>query len=127
MRLYFQISRFRNTAWKWSEIRQQFYFHKYAPEQPDLNYRNPLIVKEMKDVLKFWMSRGVDGFRMDAVPFLVEDDQFRDEALSGNTNDSNSYHYTQHIYTDNLPETRAVLTELWNYIREYSSTDGRER
>lgn len=53
--------------WEWNETRQQFYLHQFVPGQPDLNYRNPLVLQEMKDVLSFWMELGVDGFRMDAV------------------------------------------------------------
>ena len=122
-----QNSLFRYSAWEWSDLRGQFYLHQFVPEQPDLNYRNPLVVQEMKDALGFWMARGVDGFRMDAVLYLVEDDQYRDEPLSGNTNDSTLYSYTDHIYTENLPETRAALTDIWNYIQTYSVNDGIER
>ena len=121
------MSRFKFSAWTWSDLRQQFYLHQYTPEQPDLNYRSPLLIAEMKDVLGFWMARGVDGFRMDAVPYLVEDEQFRDEPLSGLTNDTDDYDYTVHIYTENLPETRAVLTELWDYVKNYSASDGQDR
>ena len=57
------MSIFRYSAWKWSEIRQQMYYHIFLYQQPDLNYRNPKVVQEMKDVLKYWMSKGVEGFR----------------------------------------------------------------
>ena len=53
--------------WEFREERQQFYLHQYLVEQPDLNYKNPLILAEMKNVLKFWLDIGVDGFRLDAV------------------------------------------------------------
>ena len=79
------MSVFRFSAWKWVEERQQFYYHAFTVEQPDLNYRNPLVVEEMKNVLRFWVAdQGCDGFRMDAVPFLYEDERFLDEPLSGN-------------------------------------------
>ena len=61
------VSAFRGSMWEFREERQQFYLHQYLVEQPDLNYRNPLILEEMKDVLKFWLDIGVDGFRLDAV------------------------------------------------------------
>ena len=64
------ISLFRFSAWKWSHIRKQFYYHAFLDKQPDLNYRNPKVVQEIKDVITFWTTKGVDGFRIDAVPYL---------------------------------------------------------
>ena len=61
------VSAFRGSMWEFREERQQFYLHQYLVEQPDLNYRNPLIIEEMKNVLQFWLDIGVDGFRLDAV------------------------------------------------------------
>jgi alpha-glucosidase len=63
---------FGGPAWEWNEDRQQFYLHQFDPKQPDLNYNNPDVVAEMKDVLRFWLDKGVDGFRVDAIPFLFE-------------------------------------------------------
>lgn len=86
--IVWQISTFRGSAWEWNEERQQYYFHQFAPAQPDLNYRNPLVVQEMKDVLTYWLDFGVDGFRMDAIPSLFEDPELRDEPLSGKYNEN---------------------------------------
>ena len=61
------VSAFRGSMWEFREERQQFYLHQYLVEQPDLNYRNPLVVEEMKNILRFWLDSGVDGFRLDAV------------------------------------------------------------
>lgn len=58
---------FSTRAWTWNEQRQQYYLHQFAAGQPDLNYRNPEVVQAMKDVLTFWMDKGADGFRIDAV------------------------------------------------------------
>ena len=73
-------------------------------EQPDLNYRNPAVIEEMLDILNFWMEKGVDGFRMDAVPWLFEDPDFKDEPLSGWSNDPEDYLYLYHIYTFHYPD-----------------------
>ena len=81
----------------------------------------------MQDVLKFWMDLGIDGFRMDAVPFLAEDEQLRDEPLSGNTDDPNDYGYLDHIYTMNLPETREWLAEFYQVVKSYGEIDGHDR
>jgi glycosidase len=58
---------FGTRAWTWNEQRQQYYLHQFAAGQPDLNYRNSKVVQAMKDVLLFWMDKGADGFRIDAV------------------------------------------------------------
>jgi alpha-glucosidase len=63
---------FGTRAWTWNEQRQQYYLHQFAAGQPDLNYRNSKVVEAMKDVLIFWMDRGADGFRIDAVWLLVK-------------------------------------------------------
>lgn len=61
------VSVFYGSAWEWSDKRQQFYLHQFTIQQPDLNFRNPAVVKNMEDVLKFWLGKGVSGFRCDAV------------------------------------------------------------
>ncbi|PNF21613.1 Maltase 2 [Cryptotermes secundus] len=63
---------FGGPAWTFHGGRQQYYLHQFDPKQPDLNYSNPLVVEAMKDVLRFWLDKGVDGFRVDAVPHLFE-------------------------------------------------------
>lgn len=55
------------SAWKWDDVRQEFYLHSFAVEQPDLNWSNPYVRDAMKNVMRFWLDRGVDGFRVDAV------------------------------------------------------------
>ena len=79
----FQLSVFRGSAWEFNEERGQFYLHQFVTGQPDLNYRNPNVIKEMKNVLMFWLNMGVDGFRMDAVQWIWEDENFEDEPISG--------------------------------------------
>ncbi|XP_076302365.1 alpha-glucosidase-like [Lasioglossum baleicum] len=113
------VSVFGGSAWTWSEKRQAYYLHQFAPEQPDLNYRSWDVVREMKNVLRFWLKKGIDGFRMDAIPFLFEDDRFLDEPLTGNTDDANKFEYTKKIYTQDQPGTykqilgwRQVLDEF---------------
>ncbi|MGD8586802.1 MAG: alpha-amylase family glycosyl hydrolase, partial [Chloroflexota bacterium] len=71
-------SQFGGSAWEWDEQTGQFYLHTFLPEQPDLNWRNPDVVEAMHDALCFWLDRGVDGFRVDAVIYLMKDASFRD-------------------------------------------------
>ena len=115
---------FRGSAWEWSEARQQFYYHAFTKEQPDLNYWNPAIIQEMKDILKFWTDKGVDGFRMDAVPFLFEDQDFKDEPLSGKTDDPEDYNYLSHVYTWNFPEVKEVLAEFTEDVHANTNDEG---
>jgi alpha-glucosidase len=65
------VSVFHGSAWTWSEKRQQYYFHQFTKQQPDLNYRNPAVLERMKEVLRFWLAKGVYGFRCDAVCVLT--------------------------------------------------------
>lgn len=61
------VSVFYGSAWTWSDKRQQFYFHQFTKQQPDLNFRHAPVGERMKDVLRFWLAKGVMGFRCDAV------------------------------------------------------------
>ena len=67
------------SAWTLNEATGQYYYHSFLPQQPDLNWRNPEVRAEMADVLRFWMARGVDGFRVDVMWMMIKDDQFRDD------------------------------------------------
>src|SRR5215510_5326513 len=60
------------SNWTWDPVAKAFYWHRFYAHQPDLNFDNPLVVREVKDILNFWLDLGVDGFRLDAVPYLVE-------------------------------------------------------
>ncbi|KAF2889474.1 hypothetical protein ILUMI_16699, partial [Ignelater luminosus] len=107
--------------------RQQWYLHQFAKQQPDLNYRNAELRQNMKDVLKFWMDRKVDGFRMDAVPYLVEQQSFADEPLSNNPNaDPDDYEYLTHTFTSDQPETFDVIYEWREFIDEYNKEHSNE-
>jgi alpha-glucosidase len=72
------ISAFGGSAWTLDPATGQFYLHTYLREQPDLNWRNPAVEAEMLDVMRFWLARGVDGLRVDAVQNVIKDDRFRD-------------------------------------------------
>src|SRR3954469_5019946 len=72
------LSNFGGAAWTLDEATGQYYYHAFLPQQPDLNWRNPEVVEAMLGVLRFWLERGVDGFRVDVIWHLVKDDEFRD-------------------------------------------------
>ncbi|XP_077437462.1 amino acid transporter heavy chain SLC3A1 [Vanacampus margaritifer] len=73
------VSVFGNSSWTYDEVRGQCYLHQFLKEQPDLNFRNPRVRQEMLDIIQFWLDKGVDGFRMDAVKYLLEAAHLRDE------------------------------------------------
>ncbi len=72
---------FETSNWEWDDVAGQYYFHRFLRSQPDLNYANPWVQEQMLGVVDFWMDKGVDGFRLDAVPFLYEDEGSRCEGL----------------------------------------------
>ena len=72
---------FESSNWEWDSVAEQYYLHRFLRHQPDLNYNNPWVQDTMLDVVDFWLDRGVDGFRLDAVPFLFEAEGTRCEGL----------------------------------------------
>lgn len=73
--------KFEDSNWQWDEVAEQYYFHRFLKHQPDLNYENPWVQEQMLGVVDFWLDKGVDGFRLDAVPFLFESEGTRCEGL----------------------------------------------
>ncbi len=112
------ISGFGGSAWEWVPARKQFYYHEFYKQQPDLNWRNPTVEKAMFDTVRFWLDRGVAGFRLDAIPALFEDPQLRDNPVLGGTNaygDPN----VGNKYTDDLPEVHDVMRRLRAVVDSY--------
>ena len=69
---------FGGSSWEWDPASAQFYLHSFYREQPDLNWRNPQVAEAMAEVMRFWLARGVDGFRVDAIPVAIKDELLRD-------------------------------------------------
>jgi len=112
------VSLFGGSAWQYEAKTKQFYYHKFYKQQPDLNWRNPEVEKAMFGAVRFWLDRGVAGFRLDAVPTLFEDPQLRDEAVLGGTNAQGDPNLKD-IYTDNLPEVHGVMRSLRTVVEKY--------
>lgn len=122
------LSCFAGSAWTWNEQRQQYYFHAFAPQQPDLNFSNEQVIVEIENVLKFWLDHGVDGFRYDSAPFLVEDARFPDEPRSGNDDfEPMDHDYLSHNYTMDQPGTYDVIYRTRKLLDSYKSMDGHTR
>ncbi len=93
VRIIFQD--FEKSNWTWDPVAQQYYWHRFFFHQPDLNYDSPLVQNEIFNIIDFWCAMGVDGFRLDAIPYL-----FEREGTNG----------------ENLPETHAFLKKLRKYV-----------
>ena len=105
---------FGHTAWEWDEKTRQYYYHKFYIQQPDFNWNNPEITKTFDEVSRFWLKKGVAGFRFDAITTLFEDPNWADEKevkdATGNTT-KNAYGDVtlENVRTDNLPEVHPVM------------------
>ena len=111
-------SLFGGSAWEWSPIRKQFYYHKFYKQQPDLNWRNPAVEAAMFDVMKFWLDRGVAGFRLDAIPTLFEDRLLRNEPESGGVNAQGDPNLRE-LYTSNLAEVHGTIRRMRAMVDRY--------
>lgn len=114
------LSRFGGSAWEWCEARRQFYYHSFLTSQPDLNWRNEQVRQAMADVMRFWLDRGVDGFRVDASAVLIKDDLLRDNPADPEADDSMPppQKYTP-VFTDDRPETMHCIEYIRSVLDEY--------
>ncbi|EDO37034.1 predicted protein [Nematostella vectensis] len=104
------LSVFGGSAWSLDRKTNQYYLHQFFKEQPDLNFRNPDVVNATKEVLGFWLDKGVDGFRVDAVPHLLEDEEFRDEPVLASYDTSHpQYKDLDHQFTCNLDDVHGIV------------------
>lgn len=120
------LSLFAGSAWEWSEERSQYYLHNFWKSQPDLNFHNPDLQDEILNVVKFWLERGVDGFRIDTANYFFHDLQLRDNPLIENANAradglpaGTEYSKQQHIYDKSRPENLQFLARLRKLIDSY--------
>jgi alpha-glucosidase len=110
----------RGSAWQFDAASEQYYYHAFLAQQPDLNWRNPAVVDAMHDVMRFWLRKGVDGFRVDVIWHLIKDAQFRD-------NPENPRYVLGEppnqrlvpLYTTDLPEVHDVIRGLRQVIDEF--------
>jgi alpha-glucosidase len=110
------------SAWKWDDLRGEFYLRSFSDDQPDLNWENPDVREAMKDNMRFWIDRGVDGFRMDAVNHMAKNRDFTDEEydpdfdeFGSSKHSHNPYYSFKHEHSSNYPD------RLFFYVRELCS------
>jgi len=113
------LSIFGGSAWQWHAEREQYYLHNFLVSQPDLNFWEPAVQDALLDVARFWLHRGVDGFRLDTINFYMHDKQLRDnpalppEARNNTIAPSvNPYNHQEHLYSKNQPENLDFLRKL---------------
>ncbi|HEY1214442.1 MAG TPA: alpha-glucosidase, partial [Bryobacteraceae bacterium] len=115
------ISLFGHSAWQFDPQRNQYYYHEFYIQQPDLNWRDNDMKNAMWNVVRFWMDKGVSGFRLDAITSLFEDPLLRNEKVLPGKNDYGDPIVTRE-YTDNLPEVNTVLQQLRQVTDKYSGS-----
>jgi alpha-glucosidase len=107
---------FGGPAWTFDEQTGQYYMHQFVPGQPELNWRNPEVKAAMFDTLRFWLDRGVDGFRMDVVGLIIKDEQLRDNPLNPNMpadlRENDLFRRLIQVYNMDQDEVHPVLKEI---------------
>jgi alpha-glucosidase len=103
------LSRFGGSAWEWCEARRQYFYHSFLVEQPDLNWRNPDVRAAMADVMRFWLDRGIDGFRVDASAVLIKDELLRDNPKNPQAEGKPPPQRNTPVFTDDRPETMQCI------------------
>lgn len=120
------MSLFGGVAWRWEPRREQYYLHNFLASQPDLNFHNPAVRQATLDNVKFWLDKGVDGLRLDAINFCFHDAQLRDNPpkpkemrVGRGFSPDNPYAYQFHYYNNTQPENLGFLKELRQLLDRY--------
>ncbi len=120
------VSHFGGPAWEWDEHTGQYYLHLFLKEQPDLNWRNPAVREAFFDVVRFWLERGVDGFRIDVAHYILKDPELRDNPPNPQPASWAAYRpvaeYDRylHLYDKGHPDVHEVYRQLRKVLDEYS-------
>ena len=118
------LSVFGGPAWEWEPRRRQYFLHHFLTTQPDLNFHNPEVQDEMLDTLRFWLERGVDGFRLDVVNFYHHDHELRDDPPDPDMADvewAKPYDAQMHLHSKTRPENIAFLNRMRRLTGEYDA------
>ncbi len=125
------LSVFGGPAWEWDGTRKQFYLHNFLASQPDLNFHNVDVQDALLETVRFWLDRGVDGFRLDTVNFYFHDDQLRSNPPVSRDNDAggigadapdmNPYGMQEHLYSKSRPENIGFLKKFRALLDEYDN------
>lgn len=120
------LSIFGGSAWRWDTRRMQYYMHNFLPEQPDLNFHNPEVQDAVLDIVRFWLDKGVDGFRLDTINFYFHSQGLENNpALAADERNAqtapavNPYNFQDHIFDKSRPENLLFLERLRQVMDEY--------
>ncbi|KAA1158002.1 alpha-glucosidase [Pseudoalteromonas fuliginea] len=123
------LSIFGGGAWQWEPRRGQYYLHNFLTEQPDLNFHNPDVRKAVLDNVEFWLKKGVDGFRLDAINFCYHDAQLRDNPAKPKDkrqgrgfSEDNPYAFQYHYYNNTQPENIEFMQDIRALLNKYPGT-----
>ena len=113
------LSHFGGPAWTFDEETGQYYLHQFVPQQPELNYRHPDVLPAMMEQMRFWLDKGVDGFRVDVLPLLLKDPLFRDEPPNPDWDGVDPFASLRHIYTNSVPGIHKLVQQMRAVMDEY--------
>jgi len=116
------LSVFGGHAWEWDDTSQQYYYHAFLKEQPDLNWRNPEVQEAMMDVMRFWLDKGIDGFRVDVMWHMVKDQQLRNNPVAPDSPfDAKDliYEYHDPVYSTDQPEVHDIVRMMRGVTDNY--------
>ena len=117
---------FGGRAWEWNPSRGQYYFHNFLTSQPDLNFHNPKVQDAVLDVMRFWLERGVDGFRLDTVNYFFHDRQLRNNPAARRPRHLpyavNPYDMQEHRYSKSQPENVEFLRRVRKLLDQFPNT-----
>ncbi|QBQ54081.1 alpha-amylase family glycosyl hydrolase [Nitrosococcus wardiae] len=115
------LSEFGGSAWTWHAPSGQYYYHAFLPGQPDLNWRHPEVRQAMTEVMRFWLDKGVDGFRVDVVWHMIKDEHLRDNPPNPDYDAATHSPYNALIpaYSADQPEVHEVVAEMRKVINAY--------
>jgi len=117
------LSVFGGHAWEWDELTVQYYYHAFLKSQPDLNWRNPEVQKAMLDVMRFWLDKGIDGFRVDVMWHMIKDAELRDNPVSPDSvfnSEDLIYDYLIPTYTTDQPEVHDIVKMMRKVMDDYN-------
>jgi len=115
------MAAFGGTAWEWDADTEQYYYHAFLKEQPDLNWRNPEVQEAMLNMMRFWLDKGVDGFRIDVMWHMIKDERFRDNPINPD--------YQSHmptcdmvfqVYSTDQPEVHGIVNKMRQLLEQYN-------
>lgn len=117
------LSVFGGSAWEWDETTQQYYYHAFLKEQPDLNWRNPEVQEAMFGVMRFWLAKGVDGFRVDVLWFIFKDEQLRDNPPNPDyAPHMPAYDQLLPLYSTAQAEVQEITHKMRSVLDEYEGS-----